>query len=104
MLKFTFYGKAVAKEEGQYKYIVFQNLDEKEDSFLQYITTTVCPNWVGVIPETGDCGFITCQYVNAGDTFTKSDLTTEYYSYDACYFLSFVKEETIKNNQKEFNF
>lgn len=44
MLKFTFHGKAVAKEEGQYKYIVFQNLDEKEDSFLQYITTTVCPN------------------------------------------------------------
>lgn len=44
MLKFTFHGKVVAIEEGQYKHIVFQNLDEQDDSFLKYITTSVCPN------------------------------------------------------------
>lgn len=104
MLKFTFHGKVVAKEEGQYKHIVFQNLDANSDPFLQYVTTSVCPNWEGYVPATGDAGFVTCQYVNAGDTFTRSDLTTECYSYDNCYFLSFVKNETIKDNQKEFNF
>lgn len=104
MLKFTFHGKAVAFEEGQYKHIVFQNLDEQDDSFIKYITTSVCPNWEGYIPNVGDSGFITCQYVNAGDSFTTSNLTKEYYAYDNCYFLSFVKENIITEHQKEFKF
>jgi hypothetical protein len=49
-------------------------------------------------------GYITCQYVNAGDTFTKSDLSKDYYAYDNCYFISFIKENIAKDNQKEFNF
>lgn len=104
MLKFTFHGKVVATEEGQYKHIVFQNLDENDDSFLKYITTAVCPNWEGYVPITGDSGFVTCQYVQAGDSFTKANLSTDYYAYDNCYFLSFVKSEIVQNQQKEFNF
>lgn len=104
MLKFTFHGKVVATEEGQYKHIVFQNLDENDDSFLKYITTFVCPNWEGYVPITGDSGFVTCQYVQAGDSFTKANLSTDYYAYDNCYFLSFVKSEIVQNQQKEFNF
>lgn len=104
MLKVTFHGKVVAKNEGQYKHIVFQNLEKNIDPFLQYITTCVCPNWTGYIPVTGDVGFVTCQFVNAGDVFIKPDLSQECYSYDNCYFLSFVKNETIEDKQKEFNF
>jgi hypothetical protein len=104
MLKFTFHGKVVAKNEGQYKLLVFQNLDENDDSFLRYVTTCVCPNWEGYIPTTGDSGFVTCQYVHAGDSFTTSNLTKEYYSYDNCYFLSFEKETIIQDQQKEFKF
>ena len=104
MLKFTFHGKVVATEQGQYKHIVFQNLDETDDSFLRYITTSVCPNWEGYVPVTGDDGFVTCQYVQAGDSFVKANLSKDYYAYDNCYFLSFVKNEIVKNDQKEFNF
>lgn len=104
MLKFTFHGKVVAEENNQYKLLVFQNLDENDNSFIRYITTTVCPNWEGSIPSMGESGFVTCQYVNAGDTFTKSNLSKDYYVYDNCYFISFVKETIANNNQKEFNF
>jgi hypothetical protein len=31
-------------------------------------------------------------------------LTKDYYAYDNCYFLSFVKNEIVQNQQKEFNF
>jgi hypothetical protein len=56
------------------------------------------------VPVTGDDGFVTCQYVQAGDSFTKANLSKDYYAYDNCYFLSFVKSEIVKNDQKEFNF
>jgi hypothetical protein len=52
----------------------------------------------------GETGYITCQYVNAGDSFVKSNLSKDYYAYDNCYFISFIKETIAKDNQKEFNF
>ena len=93
--------KVVATEEGQYKHIVFQNLDEGDDSFLRYITTSVCPNWEGYVPITGDSGFVTCPVCTSWEILLqKANLTKDYYAYDNCYFLSFVKNEIVQNQQK----
>ena len=43
-MKTTIRGKLVAKLDEQYTTMVFQNLDEPNDSFLRYITVTKLPN------------------------------------------------------------
>lgn len=43
-MKATVYVKLVAIQEDFYTQYVFKNLDEKENSFLRYITATKPPN------------------------------------------------------------
>ena len=43
-MKVTFHGKLVAKLDEQYTTMVFQNLDEPDNSLLKYITVTRLPN------------------------------------------------------------
>ena len=84
-MKTTIRGKLVAKLDEQYTTMVFQNLDEPNDSLLRYITVTKLPNWSGTNLEIGDTGF------------------KETYKYTQCYFLNFIKEldkEPINNNYK----
>lgn len=102
-MKVTIRGKLVAKLDEQYTTMVFQNLDEPNNSLLRYITVTKLPNWTGINPEIGDIGFIECEYVNAGDEYYQRNTgNKEMYKYTQCYFLNFVKEqqEIINNNYK----
>ena len=102
-MKVTIRGKLVAKLDEQYTTMVFQNLDEPNNSLLRYITVTKLPNWTGVNPEIGDIGFIECEYVNAGDEYYQRNTgNKEMYKYTQCYFLNFIKEqqEIINNNYK----
>ena len=103
-MKTTIRGKLVAKLDEQYTTMVFQNLDEPNNSLLRYITVTKLPNWNGITPNIGDVGFIECEYVNAGDEyFQRSTGNTEIYRYTQCYLLNFIKEankEVINNNYK----
>lgn len=43
-MKTIVHGKLVAKQEEQYTTLVFQNLDESNNSLLRYITTVKLPN------------------------------------------------------------
>lgn len=81
--------------------MVFQNLDESNDSLFRYVTVTKLPNWSGVTPNIGDTGFLECEYVNAGDEYYQRNTgVKEMYKYTQCYFLNFIKEldkEPINN-------
>lgn len=84
----------VAKQDDFYTLLVFQNLDERENSLLRYVTTTLLPNWSGKIPEIGDTGFLSCEYVDAGEEYyQRSTGNKEQYKYTSCYFLNFIKEQ-----------
>lgn len=103
-MKTTLHAKLIAKQDNIYKLLVFQNLDEKESSMLRYITTVKLPNWNGVEPEIGDCGFLECEYVDAGDEYYQRNTgSKEQYKYTNCYFLSFIKEKE-KITTKDYNF
>lgn len=103
-MRTTMYTQFIAKQDGIYPLLVFKNLDEKENSLLRYITTTILPNWTGKIPDIGDSGFLECEYVDAGDEYYKRNTgSTEQYKYTACYFLNFIKEkEKIENKDYKF--
>lgn len=104
-MKQTIRGKLVAIQNGLYINYVFQNLDEIESSELRYITVTKCPNWHCPIDlKLRDTGFITYEYVNAGDSYVDKDTKEEKtYSYTALYFMNFIPEQT-EDNIKEFKF
>lgn len=84
--------------------MVFQNLDEPNNSILRYVTVTKLPNWTGSIPDIGDTGFLECEYVNAGDEYYQRNTgSKEVYKYTQCYFLNFIKDkEKIENNNYKF--
>ena len=83
----------VAKQDDFYPLFVFQNLDECDNSLLRYVTVTLLPNWNGKIPEMGDIGFLSCEYVDAGDEYYQRNTgVRETYRYTQCYFLNFIKE------------
>lgn len=103
-MKTTIRGKLVAKLDEQYTTMVFQNLDEPNNSILRYVTVTKLPNWIGSIPDIGDTGFLECEYVNAGDEYYQRNTgSKEVYKYTQCYFLNFIKDkEKIENNNYKF--
>lgn len=103
-MKATVYVKLVAIQEDFYTQYVFKNLDEKENSFLRYITATKPPNWNGILPEINDIGFLECEYVNAGDTYySRNTGDQEQYKFTTCYFIKFIKEkEKIQSNEYKF--
>lgn len=103
-MRTTFRGKLLAEQDDFYKNYVFQNLDEKTDSMLRYITVTRLPNWNGEEPKIGDTGFIECEYVEAGDEyFQRNTGSREQYRYTSCYFLNFIKDKE-KAEYKEYKF
>lgn len=103
-MRITILGKLVAIQEGQYRQIVIQNLDEQENSWTRYVTMTICPNWQGNIPKLGDTGFFEFEEVQGGQHFFR--VTTrefDQYKYNGCYFLNFIEQkEQIIN--KDFKF
>ena len=56
-MRTTYHGRVVAFQDGQYKQIVVQNLDEPENSWDRYVMLTICPNWQGSIPKVQEQGF-----------------------------------------------
>lgn len=104
-MKVTIRGKLVARLDEQYASMVFQNLDEPNNSLLRYVTVTKLPNWTGKTPEIGDTGFLECEYVNAGEEYYQRDTgSKEIYKYTQCYFLNFIKDtdKEIVNNKYNF--
>lgn len=102
-MKITIRGKLVAKLDNQYTSMVFQNLDEPDNSLLRYITVTKLPNWSGKMPEIGNVGFLECEYVNAGDEYYQRNTgSKELYKYNQCYFLNFIEDKEKVNNEYKF--
>lgn len=84
----------VAKQDDFYPLFVFQNLDEPDNSLLRYVTVTKLPNWTGKIPDIGEIGYLSCEYVDAGEEYyQRSTGNKEQYKYTSCYFLNFIKEQ-----------
>lgn len=104
LMKTIVHGKLVAKQEEQYTTLVFQNLDESNNSLLRYITTVKLPNWNVKTPNLGDIGFVECEYVNAGDEYIQRNTgNKEIYKYTQCYFLNWTEEnKKIENNSYKF--
>lgn len=96
--------KLITANDDFYTTYVFQNLDEKENSWMRYISATKPPNWTGQLPEIGDVGFVELEYVNAGDNYYQRNTgNKETYKYTQCYFISFTKQKE-ENKVKEFKF
>lgn len=103
-MRTTLHVKMVAKQDDFYPLMVFENLDEKRDSLLKYITVTVLPNWYGKVPEIGDVGFLSCEYVDAGEEYyQRSTGNKEQYKYTSCYFLNFI-EQKEKQQTTDYKF
>ena len=103
-MRSTFHGKLVAKQDDFYPLLVFQNLDEQDNSLLRYITVTVLPNWSAKIPEIGEEGFLSCEYVDAGEEYYhRNSGNKEQYKYTSCYFLNFIKQ-TEKQTTTDYKF
>ena len=103
-MRCTVHGKLLAIQDDFYKNYVFQNLDERQNSLLRYITVTRLPNWNGIEPEIGDTGFLECEYVDAGEEyFQRNTGSREQYRYTSCYFLNFIKDKE-KTEYKEYKF
>ena len=96
--------KLITISDDFYTTYIFQNLDEKENSLMRYISATKPPNWTGQLPEIGDIGFAELEYVNAGDNYYQRNTgNKETYRYTQCYFISFTKQKE-ENKVKEFKF
>jgi len=92
-MRITLHAKMVAKQDDFYPLMVFQNLDERDNSLLRYITVTLLPNWNGKLPELNEVGFLSCEYVDAGEEYYQRRTgNKEQYKYTSCYFLNFIKE------------
>ena len=103
-MKTTFHGKLIAKRPDAYTLYVFENLDNTKDPLMRYVTTTVCPNWVGHQPTIGDIGFVECEYTSAGETYIKTTTgESNTYKHNACYFINFVKDQPV-DNVKDYKF
>lgn len=103
-MRTTFFGQVVATQPGQYKMVIFKNLDESDNSLLRYFTVTQLPNWNVENLEIGDTGYVECDYVNAGDKYYQvSTQEMQTYNYTVCYLLNFIKQKPKLTN-KDFKF
>ena len=100
-MKTTIHCKLVAVNDDFYTTYVFQNLDEPNNSLLKYISATKPPNWNVTSPEINDIGFAQLEYVDAGDEYYQRNTgNKECYKYTQCYFLNFIKDKEVVNNNK----
>lgn len=88
----TIEAEFICKREGWYSNYVFKNLEDDT-----YIMCTVLPNWEVPPLLSGDTGFLTYCYVEAGQEYTDSSLKTRKYRYTKNYFKDFIKN--IKEEQ-----
>lgn len=103
-MRATYYGRVVAFQDGQYKQMVVQNLDEPENSWDRYIMLTICPNWMGQIPKINDVGYFEFEEVSAGEKYYCRETGEEsIYSYSGVYFFNFIPMNNTEE-QKEFKF
>lgn len=104
-MRTTYHGRIVAFQDGQYKQLVVQNLDEPENSWDRYVMLTVCPNWQGILPKIWDIGYFEFEEVRGGDVYHNRETGEEsIYQYSGTYFLTFIPEPQVTENQKEFKF
>lgn len=104
-MRTTYHGKVVAFQDGQYKQIVVQNLDEPENSWDRYVMLTICPNWLGNLPKIGDIGYFQFEEVRGGEKYyDRSTGEENIYQYSGIYFMDYVPEPQVVEQQKEFKF
>lgn len=83
----TIHGKLIAKRNGIYTVYVF----EKDNQ--EYIMCTKLPNWGDYNILIGDSGFLTIEYVIAGDKYFDRETESErIYKYSNVYFKDFIKD------------
>ena len=85
----------LAKEDDilGYKTIVVKNLDDSSFGKL-YFMLVIFPNWQSTIPEIGETGFLTYDFVSAGDTyFDRMTDSFKKYNFTNLVFIKFVKEQ-----------
>lgn len=87
--------KLIAIKNSYYTIYVFKKL-EKEG----YIMCTKLPNWQTPELHLGDEGFLQYQNVKAGETYYNPTTNTkEIYKYSNIYFINFILETDINNNE-----
>lgn len=89
----TIRAKLLTKKEGLYTLYVFQDLDTGA-----YIMCTKLPNWGQRKLEVNSTGFLTLDYVVAGEPyFDRNNQKGKVYNYTQIYFKEFIPE-TIKED------
>lgn len=97
MNEVTSHVKLLAKKEGNYIVYVFKNLTNNS-----YIMCTKLPNWQVPDINIGDIGFLTTQLILAGEKyFDRTSNTSMFYRFSNIYFINFINEQKILNNQIE---
>lgn len=103
----TIRSKIVAKRDGQYTRIVFEDLNREPTDDLKYVTVVLLPNWnYGETLNIGETGYLQFESVSAGVTkwFDREIKDFKVYNYDANYFINFIKQKEMNYMKKEFNF
>lgn len=98
-MRVTIKSKCVASQSGAYTVYVFENLSTSPTSL---VTTTQCPHWNGRKPSIGEVGFLEYDAVEAGEGYTSHNGNASQYNYTANYFIGFVPETPIINNNYDF--
>lgn len=83
----TIKAEYICRKVGIYSNYVFKNLDDNT-----YIMCTVLPNWDISEFQSGDIGFLTYEYAEAGQPYINSNLEEGRYRFTKNYFKDFVKE------------
>lgn len=99
MVTITIKATVVAKERDfEYQIIVFENL-ENAPFGKKYIMLTCFPNWQSRIPDVGEKGYVTYNFVEEGIDKWYDSSTGKFipYNYTNLIFIKFVKEVDSKS-------
>ena len=101
----TVYAKIIQIKEGQYTYIIAEDLNREPTDDYKYLTLVKLPNWNDIIMSIGDVGYVQFESVFGGRSryLDRDTGEIETYKYSNNYIMSFIKKD-IELCNKQFRF
>ena len=101
----TVYAKIIQIKEGQYTYIIAEDLNREPTDDYKYLTLVQLPNWNDIIISIGDVGYVQFESVFGGKSqyLDRDTGEIETYKYSNNYIMSFIKKD-IELCNKQFRF
>lgn len=101
----TVYAKIIQIREGQYTYIIVEDLNRELTDDYKYLTLVKLPNWDDIHIDIGDVGYVQFESVFGGKSqyLDRDTGEIETYKYSNNYIMSFIKKD-IELCNKQFRF